>query len=346
MTATYDSNVAGWFASRNSRDEFPRRISFSGSWQKTLRYGENPHQKAALYKVDGRSRPGPANASQIQGKEMSYNNFCDTDAACELVAEFEEPSVAIIKHANPCGVATGESILQAYRKALKCDPVSAFGGIIAVNRTLEADTAEEITLKFVEVIVAPSITGEAIEILKNKPAIRVLTTGEMPDPGERRRLVKRIAGGLLVQDSDFGLVSEKNLKVVTEREPTKQELADMLFGFRVCKHVKSNAIVYAKDLATVGVGAGQMSRVDSCLIAARKAKDSAIEAGENAPLTKNSVVASDAFFPFPDGLLAAVDAGATAVIQPGGSRREEEVIKAANERGIAMVFTGMRHFRH
>lgn len=346
MTATYDSNIASWFSTRIASEEFPRRISFSGTWQQSMRYGENPHQKAALYKVDGNPRPGPANASQIQGKEMSYNNFADTDAAFELVAEFGEPAVAIIKHANPCGVAIGETMLEAYRKALKCDPVSAFGGIIAMNRRLDAETASEIVKKFVEVIIAPSIEAEAIEILKRKDKIRVLTTGAMPDPAERRRLVKQIAGGLLVQESDFGQVRSEDLQVVTEREPTKQELHDLLFGFKVCKHVKSNAIVYAKNGATVGIGAGQMSRLDSSKIAATKAAEAANEAGEAVSLTKGSVVASDAFFPFADGLIAAAEAGATAAIQPGGSMRDEEVIKAADERGIAMVFTGMRHFRH
>ncbi len=345
LTANYDSNVASWFAEQVG-EEFPRRVSFSGMLKESLRYGENPHQKAAVYTVDAGGRPGPVNAALLQGKEMSYNNYSDADAACELAAEFEEPAVAILKHANPCGVAVGRNMLEAYLAALKCDPVSAFGGIIALNRTLDAETAAEIAKKFVEVIVAPSVSEEAREVLKKKPNIRVLVTGQLPDPGARRRLVRQVAGGLLVQDSDYGRISAGDLKVVTEREPTRQELKDLIFGFKVVKHVKSNAIVYAKNGATVGIGAGQMSRLDSSRIAAGKARMAAQEAGEDAPYTKNSVVASDAFFPFADGLIEAAEAGATAAIQPGGSMRDEEVIRAANERGMAMVFTGIRHFRH
>lgn len=347
LTATYDSNIASWFVDQMGEDYgFPRRISFSGNLKQTLRYGENPHQQAALYTVDDSLRPGAARAYQVQGKELSYNNLNDTDAAFELVAEFEAPTVAIIKHANPCGVASGKDMLSAYKSALACDPVSAFGGIIALNKTLDADTAAEITKIFVEVIIAPDITGEAMEVLAKKKNIRVLTTGEMPDHAGTRRMVKRIAGGLLVQDSDDGLITADDLNIVSDRNPTDQEIKDMLFAFRIAKHVKSNAIVYAKDLATVGVGAGQMSRVDSARIAAWKAQTAATELGLDAPLTKGSVVASDAFFPFADGLISAADAGVTAVIQPGGSIRDEEVIEAANERGLAMVFTGMRHFRH
>ncbi len=347
MTATYDSMIASWFVTQMGDNYgYPRRISFSGTLKQTLRYGENPHQSAGLYLIDDSTRPGAARASQLQGKELSYNNINDTDAAFELVAEFENPAVAIIKHANPCGVAEGETILEAYEKALICDPVSAFGGIIAINRTLDAATAEAITKKFVEVIIAPSIEAAAIDVLKKKDKIRVLTTGDMPDIHQPRRTVNRIAGGLLVQDADIGVISEKELKVVTDREPTKSELENMLFAFRVAKHVKSNAIVYAKDLATVGIGAGQMSRIDSSRIAAWKAEEAAKEAGLDESLAKGSVVASDAFFPFADGLIAAAEAGVTAVIQPGGSIRDEEVIEAANERGLAMIFTGMRHFRH
>ena len=344
LTATYDSNIAGWFANQ-VEETTPRRISFSGTLKQELRYGENPHQKAALYLVDDSLRPGAARATQLQGKELSYNNLNDTDAAFELVSEFKEPTVAIIKHANPCGVATNKDLFNAYNQALMCDQTSAFGGIIALNRPLTADIASAIIERFVEVIIAPSVDSTALEILKAKKNIRVLTTEEMPDIEQKRRMVTRIAGGLLVQDTDCELLGD-DLKTVTDREPTKQEMADMLFAFRVAKHVKSNAIIYAKDGATVGIGAGQMSRIDSTRIAAWKAEEAAKEAGWSEPLTNGSVVASDAFFPFADGLIAAAEAGATAIIQPGGSIRDNEVIDAANERGLAMVFTGMRHFKH
>lgn len=345
LTATYDSNIASWFAMQR-QEQYPRRISFSGTLKQSLRYGENPHQSAAIYLVDGSQRQGAARAAQVQGKELSYNNLNDTDAAFELVSEFSEPAVAIIKHANPCGVAVSENILDAYNKALSCDPVSAFGGIIALNQSLDKESAEVIIQKFVEVIIAPSVQADALEVLKQKENIRVLTTGSMPDVDSPRRMVTRIAGGLLVQDADTGRVEIDDLKVVTDREPTEQEMQDMLFAFRVAKHVKSNTIVYAKDKATVGIGAGQMSRIDAARIAAWKSKEAAEEMGLEEPLTKGSVVASDAFFPFADGLIAAAEAGVTAVIQPGGSIRDEEVIEAANERGLAMVYTGMRHFRH
>lgn len=345
VTATYDSNIAGWFSGQ-TEEETPRRISFSGTLKQKLRYGENPHQNAALYLVDDIIRPGAATASQLQGKELSYNNLNDTDAAFELVSEFEEPAVSIIKHANPCGVATAEDIAEAYKQALICDQVSAFGGIIALNRTLTADVAASIIERFVEVIIAPDIEADAVDVLKKKSNIRVLTTGSLPDLSQKRRMVTRIAGGLLVQDADTELLSDESMRVVTDREPTKQEMNDLLFAFKVAKHVKSNAIVYAKNGATVGIGAGQMSRIDSSRIAAWKAQEAANEAGWDEPLTQGSVVASDAFFPFADGLLAAADAGVTAVIQPGGSIRDQEVIDAANERGLAMIFTGMRHFRH
>lgn len=348
MTATYDSNIATWITEKTTTDEskFPRRISFSGELKQNLRYGENPHQHAALYLVDDSIRLGAARASQVQGKELSYNNLNDTDAAFELVSEFDDPAVAIIKHANPCGVSLGETPLQAYKRALACDPVSAFGGIIALNRTLSVDLAEEILKRFVEVIIAPDIEAAAIEVLKKKDKIRVLTTGGMPPRDQKRHMISRIAGGMLVQDADIHHISKEDLKVVTDREPTAKELQDLMFAFRVCKHVKSNAIIYAKDLATVGIGAGQMSRIDSSRIAAWKAEEAAKEAGQDGSLAKGSVVASDAFFPFADGLIAAADAGVTAIIQPGGSIRDEEVIEAANERGLAMVFTGIRHFRH
>ncbi len=345
LTATYDSSVAGWFAEK-TEEHAPRRISFSGTLKQNLRYGENPHQNAALYLTDDNSCPGAARATQIQGKELSYNNLNDTDAAFELVNEFDEPTIAIIKHANPCGVATDDNLLSAYRKALMCDQTSAFGGIIASNKTLTADVASAIITRFVEVIIAPSIDAEAIEILKTKKNIRVLTTGEMPKNLKKRRMVTCIAGGLLVQDRDAGLFDKDTLTTVTDREPTEKEMDDLLFSFCVSKHVKSNAIVYAKDGATVGIGAGQMSRIDSSRIAAWKAEEAASSAGWDQPLTTGSVVASDAFFPFADGLIAAANAGVTAIIQPGGSIRDQEVIDAANERGLAMVFTGMRHFKH
>ncbi|HEY8191670.1 MAG TPA: bifunctional phosphoribosylaminoimidazolecarboxamide formyltransferase/IMP cyclohydrolase [Alphaproteobacteria bacterium] len=344
ITATYDSDISNWFAAQTG-GEFLRRISFAGELKQTLRYGENPHQNAALY-IDRSARPGVCTATQLQGKELSYNNLNDTDAAFELVAEFDEPAVAIIKHANPCGVATGRDCLGAYRRALICDPVSAFGGIIALNRPLDAATAQEIIKIFSEVIIAPSVDDAAREILKNKTNLRVLTTGVLPDPAQRRLAVKTIAGGLLVQDADHGRVMPEDFKVVTKRAPTQKEIEDMLFAFRVAKHVKSNAIVYVKDKAAVGIGAGQMSRIDSTRIAAHKAAEAAAKKGLPAPLTVGSVVASDAFFPFPDGLIAAAEAGATAVIQPGGSVKDVDVIAAADERGLAMAFTNMRHFRH
>jgi phosphoribosylaminoimidazolecarboxamide formyltransferase/IMP cyclohydrolase len=346
-TATYDAAISGWFA-ETLDEEAPAWRTFGGKLAQTMRYGENPHQKAAFYITD-ESRPGVATARQIQGKELSYNNVNDTDAAFELVAEFDPAStaaVAIIKHANPCGVAEGATLLDAYRKALACDPVSAFGGIVALNRTLDAEAARAIVEIFTEVIIAPDATDEARAIVAAKKNLRLLVTGGLPDPRARGLAVKSVAGGLLVQTRDNGTVDDLDLKVVTTREPSAREMADLKFAFRVAKHVKSNAIVYARDLATVGIGAGQMSRVDSSRIAARKALDAAEAAGLAQPLTIGSVVASDAFFPFADGLLAAAQAGATAVIQPGGSMRDDEVIAAANEAGLAMVFTGMRHFRH
>ncbi|MGE4312768.1 MAG: bifunctional phosphoribosylaminoimidazolecarboxamide formyltransferase/IMP cyclohydrolase [Pseudobdellovibrionaceae bacterium] len=342
-TAAYDAAISAWLSgevAKSSKHEAytPPVRAFAGRLKQTLRYGENPHQTAALY-ADASKRPGVATATQVQGKELSYNNLNDTDAAFELVAEFEEPAVAIIKHANPCGVATAESCLEAYKLALRCDPTSAFGGIIALNRTLDGETAAEIIKVFSEVIIAPSITAEAIEILKSKANVRVLTTGEMPDPLETRDIVKSIAGGLLVQSADSGRVNEEDLKVVSDREPTPEEMDDLLFAFRVAKHVKSNTIVYVKDGATVGIGAGQMSRIDAAKIAASKMAEAGLSGCK-------PVVASDAFFPFADGLIAAADAGVTAVIQPGGSIRDQEVIEAANDRGLAMVLTGMRHFKH
>lgn len=345
-TAAYDAAISTWFAGELG-DDYPRTVAFAGALRQTLRYGENPHQSAAFY-VNDQRRPGVASARQVQGKELSYNNLNDTDAAYELVAEFgsDAPAVAIIKHANPCGVAIGASLTEAYLKALKCDPVSAFGGVIALNRKLDRATAEKIVEIFTEVIIAPDADEDALKILAPKKNVRVLLAGALPDPGAPGRMIRPVAGGYLLQSRDNGVVRAGDLKIVTKRKPTEGELRDMLFAFKVAKHVKSNAIVYAKDNATVGVGAGQMSRVDSSRIAARKSADAAAAAGEAEPLAKGSVVASDAFFPFPDGLLAAAEAGATAVIQPGGSIRDEDVIAAADEAGLAMAFTGMRHFRH
>jgi phosphoribosylaminoimidazolecarboxamide formyltransferase/IMP cyclohydrolase len=280
---------------------------------------------------------------------LSYNNINDTDAAYECVAEFDPQRTAacvIVKHANPCGVAEGANLLDAYRKALACDSTSAFGGIVALNRPLDAEAAKAITEIFTEVIIAPDASEDAIRIVAAKKNLRLLLAGGLPDPRASGVTVKTVAGGLLVQSRDNAVVDEMQLKTVTKRAPSEQELADLCFAFRVAKHVKSNTIVYAKDRATVGIGAGQMSRVDSARIAARKAEDAARELKLTEPLTKGSVVASDAFFPFPDGLLVAIEAGATAVIQPGGSMRDADVIKAANEHDVAMVFTGVRHFRH
>ncbi len=343
-TAAYDAAIAAWFAALTG-DRFPRRTTLSGSLVQTLRYGENPHQEAAFYRISAQ-RPGVATATQLQGKELSYNNLNDTDAAFELVAEFERPAVAIIKHANPCGVAEAGSLAEAYRLALRCDPVSAFGGVIAVNRALDGDTAAAIAELFAEVVIAPGIEDAAKQALATKKNLRLLETGALPDPAATGMAFRPLAGGFLMQDRDSGRVGRDALRVVTRRAPSEDELADLAFAFTVSKHVKSNAIVYAKDGATVGIGAGQMSRVDSSRIAAAKAAEAAEAAGLSEPLTRGSVVASDAFFPFADGLLAAAEAGATAVIQPGGSVRDEEVIAAADDNGLAMVFTGMRHFRH
>jgi len=343
-TAAYDGAIAGWFGGQLG-GAWPQTLVVSGKLTHELRYGENPHQKAALY-LDGSQRYGIALAKQLQGKELSYNNFNDTDAAFECVSEFDQPSVAIIKHANPCGVATAATLFDAYKNALRCDPVSAFGGIVALNRKLDAATAEEIVKIFTEVIIAPDVDAEAAKIISAKKNLRLLVTGGMPDPATARRTVRPIAAGYLLQDLDNGRVSNDDLKVVTKRAPTDKELADLIFAFRVAKHVKSNAIVYAKDQSTVGIGAGQMSRIDSSRIAAWKGAEAAKAEHLPETLTKGSVLASDAFFPFSDGLLAAAEAGITAVIQPGGSVRDDEVIAAADEKGLAMVFTGMRHFRH
>ncbi|NHO32297.1 bifunctional phosphoribosylaminoimidazolecarboxamide formyltransferase/IMP cyclohydrolase [Acetobacter fallax] len=343
-TASYDAAISAWFAEKRG-DVLPERFTLAGQRREVLRYGENPHQKAAFY-TDGSKRPGVATARQIQGKTLSYNNLNDTDAAFEAVAEFELPAVVIVKHANPCGVATAATFVSAWDNALRCDPVSAFGGIVALNGTLDAATAAKIATIFTEVIVAPDATDAAKEILARKKNLRLLLTDALPDPEEGGVIVRSVAGGFLAQTRDNGRIDTTHLKVVTRRAPTVEEMKDLLFAFRVAKHVKSNAIVYAKDGATVGIGAGQMSRVDSARIAASKSAEAAAALGHSDPLTKGSVVASDAFFPFADGLETIVSAGATAVIQPGGSIRDDEVIAAADAAGIAMVFTGMRHFRH
>ncbi|UYO49097.1 bifunctional phosphoribosylaminoimidazolecarboxamide formyltransferase/IMP cyclohydrolase [Rhodopseudomonas palustris] len=346
-TAAYDAAISNWFALQLKTDA-PDFRAIGGRLIQSLRYGENPHQTAAFYATPEK-RPGVATARQVQGKELSYNNINDTDAAYECVGEFDAKRTAacvIVKHANPCGVAEGASLLDAYRKALACDSVSAFGGIVALNRILDAEAARAITEIFTEVIIAPDATDEAIAIVAAKKNLRLLLAGALPDPRANGLTYKTVAGGLLVQSRDNAVVDDMALKVVTKRQPTEAELRDLKFAFRVGKHVKSNTIIYAKDLATVGIGAGQMSRVDSARIAARKAQDAATELKLAAPMTKGSVVASDAFFPFADGMLACIEAGATAVIQPGGSVRDDEVIKAADDAGIAMVFTGTRHFRH
>jgi phosphoribosylaminoimidazolecarboxamide formyltransferase/IMP cyclohydrolase len=346
-TSAYDSAIANWFADE-LKEKAPAWRTFGGKLAEELRYGENPHQSAAFYKSPG-ARPGVATARQVQGKALSYNNINDTDAAYECVAEFDpkkKAAVVIVKHANPCGVAENDSPIEAYKRALACDPISAFGGIIALNRPLDAETAREIVELFTEVIIAPDASEEAIKIVGAKKNLRLLLAGGLPDPRASDFVYKSVSGGLLVQSRDNSMVEDLELKVVTKRKPTAAELADMKFAFRVAKHVKSNAIIYAKDGATVGIGAGQMSRVDSARIAARKAEEAAKTLGLKEPLTRGSAVASEAFFPFADGLLATIEAGATAVIQPGGSVRDDEVIKAADEHNIAMVFTGVRHFRH
>ena len=344
-TAAYDAAVSAWFAATLG-DEAPRRRVFAGMLAQTLRYGENPHQTAAFY-TDGSGRPGVATAVQHQGKELSYNNINDTDAAFELVAEFTDgPACAIIKHANPCGVARGATLLDAYKAAFDCDRTSAFGGIVALNQPLDAATAQEITGIFTEVVIAPGASDEAKSIFAAKKNLRLLTTDSLPDPRVGGLTFRQVAGGFLVQGKDNGFVGLDDLRVVTKKAPTPDQMADLLFAWKIAKHVKSNAIVYVKDGATVGVGAGQMSRVDSALIAAKKAERMAEVLGLPQPLTIGSAVASDAFFPFPDGLMEAAAAGATCVIQPGGSMRDDEVIAAADAAGLAMVFTGMRHFRH
>ncbi len=343
-TGAYDAAISQWFA-KQIDDPFSHHVAVGGMLKQHLRYGENPHQHAAFY-VTGDLRPGVATAAQLQGKELSFNNLNDTDSAFELVAEFTDtPACAIIKHANPCGVAMGATLLEAYEQAFRCDSVSAFGGIVALNRTLNGASAEKITEIFTEVIIAPDADEDARAILARKQNLRLLLTDGIPDATAPGMTVRTLSGGLLLQGRD-NAITDDELKVVTKRQPTEQEMADLLFAFTVCKHVKSNAIVYARNGATVGIGAGQMSRIDSSRIAATKAGESGKAAGKAQSPAIGSVVASDAFFPFADGLLAAADAGATAVIQPGGSMRDDEIIAAADEKGLAMVMTGMRHFRH
>lgn len=347
-TAAYDSMISQWFAFADQQQYFPDMLAINGNRIEELRYGENPHQRAALYVPVGPHGSGIAQAEQVQGKELSYNNYNDADAALELVSEFRDgpPTVVIVKHANPCGVASGDTLIDAYRAALECDSVSAFGGIVAVNRPLDGPTAEAITEIFTEVVAAPAADDAAKAVFAKKKNLRLLLTGDLLDPKRGGLAIKPITGGLLVQSRDNGHVADSEFKVVTKRTPTAQELADCRFAWTVAKHVKSNAIVYAKNGATAGIGAGQMNRRDSARIAAIKAKEAAETYGWAVPRTMGSAVASDAFFPFADGLLAAAEAGATAVIQPGGSMRDDEVIAAADEAGLAMVFTGMRHFRH
>ena len=347
-TAAYDSTIASWFAFADQGQAYPEQRFIFGTKAMDLRYGENPHQKAALYLPVGPATPGVAQAAQVQGKELSYNNLNDANAAIELVAEFRDgpPTVVIVKHANPCGVATGETLLEAWTNALRCDSVSAFGGIVAVNRTLDGPTAEAICAIFTEVVVAPDADDDAKASFARKKNLRLLLTGSLPDPRRGGQSVAVIAGGLLLQDRDNGHVTQDQLKLVTKRAPTPSEMADCLFAWTIAKHVKSNAIVYAKDGVTAGIGAGQMNRRDSARIAAIKAREAAELYGWAQPHTVGSAVASDAFFPFADGLLSAAEAGATAVIQPGGSMRDAEVIAAADEAGLSMVFTGMRHFKH
>jgi phosphoribosylaminoimidazolecarboxamide formyltransferase/IMP cyclohydrolase len=347
-TAAYDAMISQWFAFADHGRMFPDMLALTAHRREELRYGENPHQQAALYVPAGPHTRGIAQAEQVQGKELSYNNYNDADAALELVSEFRDggPACVIVKHANPCGVANGGTLLQAYNEALACDPVSAFGGIVAVNQPLTGADAEAITAIFTEVVIAPDADEAARAVFARKKNLRLLLTGELPDPNRGGLALKSIAGGYLVQSRDNGRLSREELKVVTKRSPSDQELADCLFAWTVAKHVKSNAIVYAKDGATAGIGAGQMNRLESARIAAWKARDAADKAGWPEPRTIGSAVASDAFFPFADGLLAAVEAGATAVIQPGGSIRDDEVIAAADEAGLAMMFTGIRHFRH
>ena len=339
-TAGYDTAITRYLSASLGDDVLGERFLYSGSRSEKLRYGENPHQEAAFY-IDQQAAPGSlATAKQLQGKALSYNNIADSDAALECVKQFDNPACVIVKHANPCGVAVASSILQAYEKAFRTDPTSAFGGIIAFNRPLDASTAATIIEKqFVEVIIAPAVQSGALEACAAKKNVRVLETGALDNGSTAGFDFKKVSGGLLVQTSDHGIINETELKVVSERSPTPEQIQDMLFAWTVVKYVKSNAIIFCKDNMTIGVGAGQMSRVYSTRIAAIKAADEGLE-------VRGSVMASDAFFPFRDGIDAAAETGISAIIQPGGSMRDDEVIAAANEHGLAMVFTGMRHFRH
>jgi phosphoribosylaminoimidazolecarboxamide formyltransferase/IMP cyclohydrolase len=350
-TAAYDAAIAGWFSARTGgEDPFPHaRMTITGDLRQAMRYGENPHQAAGFYQFPEPRRPGVATARQLQGKELSYNNVADTDAALELVAEFApeaRAAVAIIKHANPCGVALGDDLKSAYERALQCDPVSAFGGVVAVNRRLDRAAAEEMVKIFTEVVIAPDADEDAVAVFAAKKNLRLLLSGALPDPLAGGEVFRSVAGGFLVQSRDASRVAAQDLKIVTRRQPSPREVADMLFAFTIAKHVKSNAIVYAKDGQTAGIGAGQMNRRDSARIAAVRAAEAAQTAGLPDSLAKGSACASEAFFPFADGLIQAAEAGATAIIQPGGSIRDEEVIAAADERGLAMAFTGVRVFRH
>ena len=342
-TAHYDGAIANYLGARvggGKPARYPRTINMQFAKAQDLRYGENPHQSAAFYVEQGKKEPSVSTATQLQGKELSFNNIADTDAALECVKQFDVPACVIVKHANPCGVAVGADVLEAYERAYKTDPTSAFGGIIAFNRPLDAKTAQTITERqFVEVIIAPSVADDAKPVLAKKANVRVLTCGSWGEAVAGGLDYRRVVGGLLVQDRDIGMVQKSELKVVTRRAPSPQDMDDLLFAWKVAKMVKSNAIVYAKNGQTIGVGAGQMSRVYSAKIASIKAADEQLQ-------VQGSVMASDAFFPFRDGIDAAAQAGIVAVIQPGGSMRDQEVIDAANEHGMAMVFTGMRHFRH
>jgi phosphoribosylaminoimidazolecarboxamide formyltransferase/IMP cyclohydrolase len=343
-TASYDVTIANWLDSELGKT-LPAHLLLSAQRSIPLRYGENPHQKASLFLLN-LDHPGIGNARQVQGKPLSYNNLNDADAALELVAEFDTPAAAIIKHANPCGVALGTTTLNAFKRALECDPVSAFGGIIAFNRPINESVAAEVTKNFSEVVIAPDASDQAQAVFATKKNLRLLLTGATPEQSPEGLNIKSIAGGFLVQESNQSHVVSSDLKVVTARKPTEKQLEDLLFAFRVCKHVKSNAIVYAKEGMTIGIGAGQMSRVDSARMAAWKAKSASKGANKTFLSTINSVAASDAFFPFPDGILGLIEAGAEAIIQPGGSIRDQDIIEVANKHNIAMVFTGLRNFRH
>ena len=346
LTNEYDLAICNWFNGDESEDsQLPETITIELQKSLPMRYGENPHQSAAFYKTAD-TRIGVAQSKKLHGKELSYNNINDTDAAFELISEFELPAVAIIKHANPCGVSENLNINLAWENALQTDPVSAFGGIVAINRELSADLANKMKTLFLEVIIAPTVSDEALKIFANKPNVRILMSGNIPNPKDEGFSIKSISGGMLVQTRDNHVITKEDLKVVTKKLPNKDQINNLIFAWKVAKHSKSNAIIYAKNLQTAGIGAGQMSRIDSTNIANEKAKKSSSIANLNEPLTIGSVLASDAFFPFPDGLIAAADAGVTAIIQPGGSIKDDDVIAAANERGLVMVFTSIRHFKH